>query len=188
MIGAGEQARTQLAAVAAVRELGAISIFARNQDKLRAFCADVSATTGHLLQPASSAAECVAQADVIITATDSETPVLHDAWLPADVHINTVGANAANRMELEIATFARARLVATDDIEQARIEAGELVAGVGSGKLAWDDVSQLSDLVAKDNQQGGLTIFKSLGAALEDVALASAVYDRAIAQGRGRQL
>jgi ornithine cyclodeaminase/alanine dehydrogenase-like protein (mu-crystallin family) len=104
------------------------------------------------------------------------------------VHINTVGANAANRMELEIATFARARLVATDDIEQARIEAGELVAGVGSGKLAWDDVSQLSDLVAKDNQQGGLTIFKSLGAALEDVALASAVYDRAIAQGRGRQL
>ncbi len=104
------------------------------------------------------------------------------------VHVNTVGANAANRMELEIATFARARLVATDDIEQARIEAGEIIAGVGSGKLAWDNVSQLSDLIGKENQQGGLTIFKSLGAALEDVALASAVYERAIAQGRGRQL
>lgn len=188
MIGAGEQARTQLAAVAAVRELSDISVFARNQETLRAFCADVSATTGQSLRPASSAAECIAHADVIITATDSETPVIHDSWLPANVHINTVGANAANRMELELATFARARLVATDDIEQARIEAGEIIAGVGSGKMAWGDISQLSDLMAKDIPRDGLTIFKSLGAALEDVALASAIYDRAIAHGRGRAL
>jgi alanine dehydrogenase len=188
MIGAGEQARTQLAAVAAVREMADISVFARNLERLRAFCADVSAATGQSLRPASSAAECIAQADVIITATDSETPVIHDAWLPANVHINTVGANAANRMELDLATFARARLVATDDIEQARIEAGEIIACVGSGTMAWSDIAQMSDLIDKDSPKGGLTIFKSLGAALEDVALASAVYDRAIAQGRGRAL
>ena len=188
MIGAGDQARTQLAAVAAVRELAEISVFARNRDNLRAFCDDVSTVTGFSLLPAASAEDCIAQADVIITATDSETPVVLDAWLPDNVHVNTVGANAAIRMELEPASFARARIVATDDIAQAKIEAGEIIAGVASGTLKWQAVLQLSDLISTPPRSGGLTIFKSLGAALEDIALASAIYDRAIAQGRGRWL
>lgn len=188
MIGAGDQARTQLAAVADVRELDTISVFSRNRDNLQAFCDHVSTEMGLALRPAVSAADCVAQADVIITATDSETPVLQDDWLPENVHVNTVGANAANRMELDVTTFARAKIVVTDDIEQARLEAGELISGVASDKLKWSDVLQLSDLVSGERPADGLTIFKSLGAALEDVALASAIYDRAIAQGCGRRL
>lgn len=189
MIGAGEQARTQLGAVAAVRPLESIRVYARNRDRLDAFCADVSREFETDIRPAGSAQECVADADVIITATDSETPVIRDEWLPADVHVNTIGANAANRMELELSTFQRARIVATDDVDQARIEAGEIIRCVDEGSMTWENVTALAELVASPPQPGaGLTIFKSLGAALEDVAVASAVYDLACAQGLGSRI
>jgi alanine dehydrogenase len=189
LIGAGEQARTQLAAVAAVRDLQSIRVYARNRDNLLAFCAAASKELGLDLQPARSGEDCLENADVVITATDSQTPVMQDAWLPANVHVNTIGANAANRMELETSTFARARLVVTDDVDQAKIEAGEIIDCVRAGSLRWEDIARIADIVAKPNMDvEGLTIFKSLGAALEDVAVASAVYDRALAQGRGQPI
>jgi alanine dehydrogenase len=189
MIGAGEQARTQLGAVAAVRPLGSTRVYARNRDRLVAFCADVSREFDTEIEPAASPQECVVDADVIITATDSETPVIRDEWLPANVHVNTIGANAANRMELELATFQRARIVATDDVDQAQIEAGEIIRCVDQGRMNWENVVPLAKLVANPPLPGsGLTIFKSLGAALEDVAAASAVYDLARAHGLGSRL
>jgi len=189
LIGAGEQARTQLAAVAAVRDLQSIRVYARNRDNLLAFCEAASKELAFDLQPARSAEDCIASADVVVTATDSQIPVIQDGWLPPNVLVNTIGANAANRAELEISTFARARCVVTDDIDQARMEAGELINGVQSGLLRWENIARLADIIARPvTETAGLTIFKSLGAAIEDVAVASAVYDLAIAQGRGQRL
>ena len=189
MIGAGEQAHTQIAAVAAVRPMKEALVYARNTDNLLAFCASASRALGMDVRAAKSAEECVSNADVIITATDSMTPVIRDEWLRTSAHVNTIGANSANRMELDPATFARAACVVTDDVDQARIEAGELIACVESERMKWDDVKSLSSIVTEPRaQRGGLTIFKSLGAALEDVAVASAVYDLALAQGRGETL
>lgn len=189
LIGAGEQARTQLAAVAAVRKLQTIRVYARNRDNLLAFCEAASKDLGLDLQSARTAEECISGADVVITATDSQTPVIRDEWLPPDVLVNTIGANAANRTELELSTFARARCVVTDDLEQAGLEAGELINGVQQGLLRWEDVARLADIVARPvRETGGVAIFKSLGAALEDVAVASAIYDRAVALGRGKPI
>jgi ornithine cyclodeaminase/alanine dehydrogenase-like protein (mu-crystallin family) len=189
MIGAGEQAHTQLAAVAAVRPLAQALVYARNAAALGAFCEASSRALGIDVKPARSPEECVVDADVIVTATDSHTPVIHDEWLQGDVHVNTIGANAVSRMELELETFARAARVVTDDVDQARIEAGELVQCVASGIMVWEDVIPLSRIVADGhNSSGGLSIFKSLGAAIEDVAVASAVYEIAKAQGRGQVL
>ncbi len=189
LIGAGEQARTQLAAVAAVRDLQSIRVYARNRDNLVAFCAAASKELDLDLQPARSGEECLENADVVITATGSQTPVVQDAWLPANVHVNTIGANAANRRELETSTFARARFIVTDDVDQARIEAGEIIDGVQAGSLRWENIARIADIVANPTTNvEGLTIFKSLGAALEDIAVASAIYDRAVAQGRGQRI
>ena len=77
----------------------------------------------------------------------------------------------------------------TDDVDQARIEAGEIIRCVEAGTLKWEDVTPLARIVADaPAPTGGLTIFKSLGAAIEDLAMASAVYDLAVAQGRGQAL
>lgn len=189
LIGAGEQARTQLAAIAAVRQIKSISVYARNRENLMAFCAAAAKEFDLDPHPANSGEECVADADVVITATDSQTPVVQDAWLPANVHVNTIGANAANRMELETSTFTRARFIVTDDVDQAKMEAGEIINCVQAGSLRWENIARIADIVAKPVTRGeGLTIFKSLGAAIEDIAVASAIYDRALAQGRGQVL
>jgi ornithine cyclodeaminase len=190
MIGAGRQARTQIAAAAAVRSFARASVYARNDEKLRAFCADMSRDLGRDIRPAASAQACVSGANVIVTATNSATPVLRDEWLQAGAFVAAMGANAPTRSELEPQTFERASLIVTDDLDQARLEAGDIAACVAKGALAWEFVKPLSAVASGEigAQPGGLTIFKSLGAALEDLAAAEIVHDLARAQGRGMRL
>ena len=189
VIGAGRQARAQMLAIAAVRDLREIKVYSRDAGRLAAFCDSMSREMEREARPAASAKACVEDAEIIVAATTSSTPVVLDAWLPRDVHVNGVGANAAVRMELEPASYARARLVVTDDVDQARVEAGELIEVVKGGRKSWADVRALADVVGAAAQPGGgLTIFKSLGAALEDLAAASAIDDRALARGLGRRV
>lgn len=188
VIGAGEQSLTQIQAIAAVRPLRNVHVYARNRDGLLAFCERMARETGLAVKAAASAKECVSSADIVLTATTSETPVVRDEWLRPDAHVSTIGANAANRMELEPTTFARASLVVTDDIEQAKKEAGEIIRCVADGAMSWDSVAPLSRIVAAPPEPRGLSIFKSLGAAIEDLAVASAAYDLALAHGRGQPL
>ncbi|HTK13975.1 MAG TPA: ornithine cyclodeaminase family protein [Xanthobacteraceae bacterium] len=190
IIGSGRQARTQLQAVAAVRTLQCVQVFSRDAVRLAAFCETMTAELGIPVKPAASAEACVADVAIVITATTAATPVIRDAWLPRTVHINAMGANAASRMELEPASYARAGLIVTDDRDQARREAAEIIHAVAAGQKTWMDVKELNDLFASDGlrQTGGMTIFKSLGAALEDLAVASVIYDRAVETGRGHRL
>lgn len=190
LIGAGRQARTQLLAIAHVRPLGSVAVFARDRSRLEAFCARLGEKTGLPVRPAASAQAAVEGADIVVTATKSPTPVVAAAWLEAGMHVNTIGANAAKQQELETEAFADDALVVVDDLDQAREEAGELIALERQGRLDWRRVHPLAEIVAtrpaatsKDSHR--LTIFKSLGVAIEDLAVASLVYDRAIAAGVG---
>jgi ornithine cyclodeaminase/alanine dehydrogenase-like protein (mu-crystallin family) len=112
------------------------------------------------------------------------------SWLKASAHVNGVGANAANRREIDPEIVLKASLVVTDDIPQAKTEAGEFIDLVNAGKLDWSRVRPLHEIVtggiARD--PGALTLFKSLGVGLEDVAVASVIYDRAEASGRFKPL
>jgi alanine dehydrogenase len=188
LIGAGRQARTQLLAIQHVRPLESVAVFARNLERLRAFCDRMRHETGLDVGPATSAREALAGADIVVTATTSPKPVIEAAWLAPGMHVNAVGANAANRQELDAEIYAdRSALIVVDDIEQARIEAGELIDLARNGRLDWTRVHSLADLVANRPRAevAGLTIFKSLGAAIEDLAIASVVYDRAVAAAAG---
>jgi ornithine cyclodeaminase/alanine dehydrogenase-like protein (mu-crystallin family) len=102
-----------------------------------------------------------------------------------------MGANAANRREIDAELVLRSSLVVTDDIPQAKIEAGEFIDLAKAGKLDWATVKPLADVVtapptARDPK--AVTLFKSLGVGLEDVAVGSIVYDRAMASGRFKPL
>ena len=104
--------------------------------------------------------------------------------------MNGIGANAANRREIDPEIVLKASLVVTDDIPQAKTEAAELIDLVNAGKLDWSRVRPLHEImtggVARDPD--ALTLFKSLGVGLEDVAVASVIYDRAVASGRFKPL
>jgi ornithine cyclodeaminase/alanine dehydrogenase-like protein (mu-crystallin family) len=112
------------------------------------------------------------------------------SWLKPGAHVNGIGANAANRRELDPEIVLKASLVVTDDIPQAKAEAAELIDLANAGKLDWGRVRPLHEIVAgsASRDPNALTLFKSLGVGLEDVAVASVIYDRAVASGRFKPL
>ena len=102
-----------------------------------------------------------------------------------------MGANAANRRELDAEIVTRASLIVTDDVEQAKLEAAEFIDLAGAGRLDWSKVQPLQAIVGSESirrDDGAITLFKSLGVGLEDLAIASLLYDRAKASGRFKPL
>jgi ornithine cyclodeaminase/alanine dehydrogenase-like protein (mu-crystallin family) len=138
-----------------------------------------------------SAEAAVANADIVVAATNSATPVVMNSWVRPGTHVVGMGANAANRREIDAEIILRASLVVTDDIPQAKLEAGEFIDLAKAGRLDWSTVKPLHEIIAGPHlarDPAAITVFKSLGVGLEDVAVASVVYDRAIASGRFKPL
>jgi alanine dehydrogenase len=191
LIGTGRQARTQALALKAVGMLSELSVFARDRAKLATFCAALGKELGQPVRAAASAEAAVAGADIVVTATNSATPVLMNDWLAPGTHVNAMGANAANRREIDPEIVLRASLVVTDDIAQAKAEAAEFIDLAKAGRFDWSKVKPLHEVVAAPRaarDASAVTLFKSLGVGLEDVAAASIVYDRAMASGRFKPL
>jgi alanine dehydrogenase len=191
LIGTGRQGRTQALALNAIGALTELAVFARTRDKLEAFCGKLAGELSAPVRAAASGEDAVAGADIVITATGSAEPVLMDGWLAPGAHVNAMGANAANRRELEPATVLRAALIVTDHIAQAKTEGAEFIDLDMAGKFDWSRVKTLAELVANPRparDQSAITLFKSLGVGLEDVAVATVIYDRAMASGRFRPL
>jgi ornithine cyclodeaminase/alanine dehydrogenase len=192
VIGTGRQSRTQVIAVCAVRPIKRIRVFARTPEHRQAYARSLEKELGVETLPASSAEACVADANVVITITKSAEPVCRAEWLAQGAHVNAAGANSADRREVDAETVLRAGVKATDHVEQAKVEAGEFRELVAAGKLAWSDIRELGEFVtgkAKGRTSPSeLTLFKSLGIALEDVAFGELVYQRALAQGVGKPI
>jgi len=117
----------------------------------------------------------VTGAQIVATATSAKDPVLESAWIAAGTHINAMGSNQAQRRELPSDLIARAQLIAVDSIEQAKIEAGDLLLA----PVDWADhrIVELSKVEARP-AGAPVTIFKSLGLGVEDVAAAEFVYEK----------
>jgi len=169
VIGSGFQARTQVEAIRAVRPIKTVRVWSRNEEKRRKFAEECSA------QAMDSAEDAVRGAQIVVTATNAQEPVLEDGWIAPGTMINAMGANVAGRRELPGELVRRADLVAVDSLEQAKIEAGDLILPNN-----WANVVELKD-VKRNFQQSQITIFKSLGICVEDVAAGSFVYQRALA-------
>src|SRR4029077_17293987 len=143
------------------------------------------------VRAAASAQEAVRGADIVVTATNSSTPVLMSEWLAPGTHVNAMGSNAASRRELDPQVVLRAGMLVTDDVEQAKAEAAEFIDLARAGRLDWNDLIPLHRIVGSAGfrrDPDAITLFKSLGVGLEDLAIASLLYDRAIASDRFKPL
>jgi alanine dehydrogenase len=169
VIGSGFQARTQVEAIRAVRPIKTVRVWSRNEEKRWKFAQECSA------QAAGSAEEAVRGAQIVITATNSQDPVLEDAWIAPGTLINAMGSNVATRRELPGELVRRAALIAIDSLEQAKIEAGDLILND-----YWANVRELQS-VQRHFDPNEIIIFKSLGIGVEDVAAGAYVYERAVA-------
>jgi ornithine cyclodeaminase/alanine dehydrogenase len=192
MIGTGRQSRTQAVAVCAVRPIKRVNVFARTPESRESYARSLEKELGIEVRPAPSAEACVAEADVVVTITKSAEPVCRAGWLAKGVHVNAAGANSGDRRELDGETVLRATVKVTDHVEQARMEAGEFRDLVAAEKLDWSDVRELGEVVTGKikgrTSPSDLTLFKSLGIALEDVAFGELVYQRALAAGVGKPM
>src|ERR1700676_207965 len=157
----------------------------------------MSQRLGIPVQAAGSAAACVAQADIVSTATTSAQPVLLGQDLRPGMHINAIGANHASKRELDQAAIDKADLVFVDFLEQAKQEAGDLIIPFANQQERWNGVHELAELVAgktvgrsPDSQvaDSQITLFKSNGIAAWDLAVATLVYAIAKERGLGEEI
>jgi alanine dehydrogenase len=192
VIGAGRQAFTQVAAVCAVRKIDTVRVSTRTPEHRETFAKEIERKLRVAAEPASSAEAAVSDADVVITITKSAEPVLRANWLKSGVHVNAAGANAASRREVDAETVLRATVRATDHLPQAHVEAGEYRDLVAAGRLKWQDIVELGDILTEKvpGRRGpaDITLFKSLGIALEDIAFADLIVRRAIERGIGKRM
>ena len=192
IIGTGTQARTQLLAASEVRQLDSVRAYGRDRARLESYCREMSERIRQPVVPASSAEEAVRGADIVITATNSTHPIVPGAWLSPGMHVNAIGANFAQKRELESDAVDRAAIVAVDSIQQANIESGDLIQAFGDDHARWQQVRELGEIVAgkrpgrKSPEQ--ITLFKSNGIASWDLAVAAYVYSRAEKEGVGQKL
>jgi ornithine cyclodeaminase/alanine dehydrogenase-like protein (mu-crystallin family) len=192
VIGSGFQARTQLEAVCAVRPIKEARVFSRRQERREDFASRSSERLGVEVRPVESAQECVEGADIVITITSAREPVALGEWLKGGAHINAAGGNHWLRREIDEAAVLRSELIVVDDLEQARIECGDLLWLEARGTFRWDMAHELRDVVAGRVpgrlSADGVTLFESMGVALEDIAAAELVYRKAKERGIGQEL
>lgn len=181
LLGAGAQAETQLQAICAVRPVRQAFVFSRTPEKRAQFAARMQAQLGIPVQPVESVEQAVAKAEVVCTITTAREPILPGALLRPGMHVNAAGANSLARRELDTLAVGRCDRIAVDDPQQARHEAAELLVPIELRKLSWERVQPLAQIVGgilpPRQSPEEITLFKSLGIALEDVAAAAVVYE-----------
>ncbi len=193
LFGAGAQAITQAQAVCAVRPIDEIRVVARSAEKGAAFIERMraeDADTAAKMHLAANAAEALRGAPIICTATAATAALFLDADVEAGTHINAVGAYTPMMQEVPAETVARA-LIVVDQRVAAWAEAGDLVIARDAGLIAADDVhTELGELVAgtKPGRQSPeqITFFKSVGNAVQDIAVGRRAVDRARERGMGQ--
>jgi alanine dehydrogenase len=192
VIGSGYQARTQLEAVCKVRPITSARVYSRKPENREKFATDMSASLGINVRASESGEACVKDVDVAITMTSTSRPVLEGDWLSSGTHINAAGANHWMRRELDGKAVGRVDVVVTDDIEQAKLECGDLIYPNEFGTIRWEQVISLSDVIAGRakgrNSDEDITLFESQGLALEDLTTGMHIYNIAKERGLGQQL
>ncbi len=188
ILGSGVQAATHLEAMRVVRTLRRVRVWSRNPENARAFAQREGARHALRVEAMGSAREAVEGADLICTTTAARDPVLHGDWLAAGAHINAVGACFPNTRELDTAAVLRSRLF-VDRRESALSEAGDFLIAKREGTIGDDHIlgelgEALLGRIAGRRSPEEITLFKSLGIAVEDLAAAHHIWRKAAA-GQG---
>lgn len=181
VIGAGGQAEWQVRAVTAARPITRVLVYARDEQRRVTFALRMARETGIAVTAARSAPAAIAEADVVCCATTSAEPVFDAAWLRPGAHVNGIGAYRLGMVELPPSLFERASLVTVDARHAAMAEAGDVVAAIEAGSLQEDALVEIGSIdsdYAATRQPGAITVFKSVGLAIQDVAAAELIVSR----------
>lgn len=192
IIGAGWQAQSQLEAMCVAHSIRIARCYSRDAKRRESFAAKMTAHLGIAVRAVERAEDAVRDTDIVIAATSAREPVLRGEWLAPGAHVNAIGANRVQARELDDAVLNRSVFVCVDSIEQAKVEAGDFVMPVQADVFAWERVRELGEVVAGKiagrANRDDITLFKSLGIALEDVAVGAWVYERARERNVGREI
>ena len=192
ILGSGVQAATHLEAMLEARPIRRIRVWSRTLERTRAFAERAARRHGIVIEACAAARDAVDGADIICTTTAARSPVLLGEWIAAGAHINAVGASLPSARELATAAVAMARLF-VDRRESALAEAGDFLIPRAEGAI--DDshiLAELGDVLtgaARGRESAReVTLFKSLGLAVEDLAAARFLHDRALAEGGAERI
>lgn len=196
LLGSGGQAWWHLAALARVRTLRRVRVFSPNAAKREAFAARAAKELGLTVEAVADARSAVEGADLVVAATNTSVPILEGVWLAPGAHVISIvsGDKSSPRREIDDETVRRAaRVVAHWKQNAMHHGTGDLAGPVAAGVLRWEDVADISDVVAGKargrSHPGDITLFKNNGGmGLQFAALAPAVYEKACAEGAGKPL
>lgn len=190
IIGSGVQARSHLEALGRVHRLRHVRVWSPTKERRDRFAAEAAGAPCEV-KAVNHAGEAIVGADLIVLATSSPAPVIENGWVKPGAHVMSVGACRPNQREMDPALTARGRLF-VDSRVAALVESGDVVMGIAEGRFGADHiVAELGEVADGNPGRRGdteVTIFKSLGMAVEDVTAANLAYRRAVEKGLGTEL
>jgi alanine dehydrogenase len=192
IFGAGVQARTQLWAIAEARQLTRAKVFDIDSKRADQFCKEMSEKLGIEVVRSGSAEDTIKGSHIIATATTSKTPIFEGRWLEPGMHVNGIGSHSPDARELDTETIRRCKIV-VDQREAASKEAGDLMTPVAEGAITWESIhAELGEIVTgrkpARTSESEITLFKSVGLALQDISTAQMVYQLAKERHVGKNI
>jgi ornithine cyclodeaminase/alanine dehydrogenase len=193
VIGSGAEARSQLEAVAAVRPVEQVTVYSRSPERRERFAREMSALLGCAVAHVDQPERTIAAADILIVATNTggAGPALFGRWLRPGLHVVSIGSTLPSQREIDPEVWSAADRIVVDT-RRLLSESGDGIAAVEAGAVTPEAVIELQDVVAgKASGRGSAaetTLYKSVGTALQDVAVAHRAYQAARARGLGREL
>ena len=189
ILGTGVQAGTHVEAMCAVRDIDRVRVFSRNAERRERFARDAAKRFSVAVSAVDSAQAAVEDADIICTTTSAAEPILHGDWIASGCHINAVGSSIRTTRELDTAAVVRSRLY-VDRVESTINEAGDFLFPKQEGAVNDDHIVGEIGAILLGEIEGRktaeeVTLFKSLGVAVEDLAAAHFVYHEAKREGLG---
>ena len=192
IFGTGVQAFTQVLAVHEARPLRKLLAWSiDSEDMRRAFGRRITEKTGVPVELVAEPAAAVGQSDIVVLATSAAEPIVDGSWFRPGTHINGIGSHTAKMRELDTFTVQRSRVVC-DLADACKAEAGDFIIPAASGAWTWENVAgNLGDVILGRIQgrtsPEDITLFKSVGLAIQDMSAARAVFDEAVNRGIGTE-
>lgn len=192
VIGTGRQAETQIEAICAVRPVTRVKVYSRDADRRAAFAAATAERLRVEVVPVAGAQECVAGSDIVVAITTAREPVFDGNDLDPGTHVIAAGSNSWQKREIDETTIRRSALIAVDNMEQAKIECGELIWAAERGTFRWSQAVELHQVVSGSVRgrpsEDAITLFESQGIGIEDAAASAYILRKAREQGIGVEL
>lgn len=189
VFGSGWQAESQLEAIALTCPISQAFVYSRKAEGRNDFAAKMSARLGIDVIAVDDPKQAVQSLPIVVTATTSREPVFDGQWLNPGTLVCAIGSNWLSKAEIDTTTIRRSHLVVCDSIECCQVEAGDFRAAIESGDFVWDTACDLGDVLVGDSpnraSDDDIVLFKSVGMALEDIAVGSVLVALAKQQGLG---